>query len=191
VVSETQTLQTRGNRESTPNSEQSSPLENLQLTSSPVDITPFPFANEEVNRLLQQIPLVPAEVIRHVGFLTRITEKLHTRSVIKQKENSTLKEVLAKRKRKEIGKRALLTDVHCLMVTELAVQIIRKDKENTAKAAAKCKPCKKAATARPNSVPTTAPPEAAFDTSIDSSIDPSLALMLDSDLSDSDGPLIS
>jgi hypothetical protein len=161
-------------------------LENLQLTSSPVDITPFHSANKEVNCLLQQIPSIPVEVVHHVGLLTRTTEKLHTRSVIKQKENSALKEVLAKRKRKAVGKRALLTDVHCLTVTELAVAIIRKDKENAAKAAAKRKPRKKAAIAQSNPAPSTAPPEAAFDTSIDPSIDPSLALMLDSDSSDSD-----
>jgi hypothetical protein len=58
--------------------------------------------NAEGNRLVQQIPLV----VRHVRLLTRTTEKLHTRSVIKQKENSAWKEVLAKRKRKGGGKRA-------------------------------------------------------------------------------------
>jgi hypothetical protein len=42
---------------STPaDSEQSSPLENIQLTSSPIDITPFRSANEEINRL----PLGPS-----------------------------------------------------------------------------------------------------------------------------------
>jgi hypothetical protein len=49
-------------------------------------------------------PLVPPEVLRHVGLLSRTTEKLHTRSVIKQKENTALKDVLAKRQRKGAGK---------------------------------------------------------------------------------------
>jgi hypothetical protein len=184
MASKTQTPQSRGvNRESTPNPEQPSPLENLQLTSSPVDITPFRSANQEVNRLLQQIPAVPTEVLRHVGLLTRTTEKLHTRSVIKQKENLALKEVLAKRQRKGVGKRAILKDIHCLTVSELAVQIIRKDRENAAKAAAKRKPQKKTATTLPHPVPSPVTTEA----SVNASIDPSLSLMLDeSDLSDSD-----
>jgi hypothetical protein len=185
-ASNTQTLRPYDYRESTPDPElEQSPLENLQLTSSPVDISPFRSANQEVTRLLQQNPSVPQEVLRHVSLLTHTTEKLHTKSVIKQKENSALKEVLAKRQRKGIGKRAILTDVHCLTVSQLAAQIIRKDRENAAKAAAKRKPSKKTATAALNPAPSTTTTEPAIIASIDPSIDPSLSLMLDSDPSDS------
>jgi len=51
-------------------------------------------------------------------------EKLYTRSGMKQKENSALKEVLAKRQCKGVGKWAILKDIHCLTVSELAAQII-------------------------------------------------------------------
>jgi DDE superfamily endonuclease/Tc5 transposase DNA-binding domain len=184
-AAQNQPPQWHGNRDSTPDLEQQSPLDNIQLTSSPIDITPFRSANKEVTRLLNQIPSVPIAVRRHISLLSRTMEKFHTKSVIKQKENSALKEVLGKRQRMASGKRVILKNVHCVTRTELAVQIIRKDRENAAKAA-KRKAQKKTATeaAAPrtlNPAPPT-PIEAATNTSID----PSLSLLLDTDASDSD-----
>lgn len=101
------------------NPEMSTPFDNPNLTSSPVDINVFKAANQELTRLVDaQLPLnTPAR--KHVHRLAKSTERLFTRYTITERQKEELKEVVGARKRRESGKRGALKGKHVMTTAEI------------------------------------------------------------------------
>jgi hypothetical protein len=124
----------------------SSPLSNPLLTSSPVDINIFRSANQELLQLASSQEPLNTPARKHIRRVTNATERLFARTAILQTGLDAATEVLSARKKRSTGKLGIIRGQHVLTLTELHEKVLAFEENTKRKKTAKVR---KAARADP------------------------------------------
>ena len=104
--------------------QESTPLSNPLLTSSPVDITAFRAANQELMRLISSKEPLNTPARTHIRRATNATERVFMRCNIVQRGLDAATQVLSARKMRASGKRGILKGKHVLSVAEIHTGVL-------------------------------------------------------------------
>jgi len=104
--------------------QESTPLSNPLLTSSPVNITAFRAANQELMRLISSKETLNTPARTHIRRATNATERVFTRCNIVQRGLDAATQVLSARKMRASGKRGILKGKHVLSVAEIHAGVL-------------------------------------------------------------------
>ena len=103
-----------------------SPLQHPLLTSSPANITIFRAANNELQHRIATNSSLSTPERNYIYRLARSFEKLYARNSIKEQKNIAFKEVIHSRKNQLAGTRSILKDQHCVIRSDIYVQLAQK-----------------------------------------------------------------
>jgi len=120
-----------------PESQSPTPLSNPLLTSSPVDITAFRAANQELMQLISSKEPLNTPARTHIRRATNATDRLFTRCNIVQRGLDAATEVLSARKMRASGKRGILKGKHVLSVAEIHAGVLEAEAQTRRRKAPK------------------------------------------------------
>ena len=95
------------------------PFNEAALIISPIDIQAVRYANAALNTLLDSDNPIPTPAKNYVRFVTRSFVCLHTRNIIVEHENESIKGMQNQRKRPLSGKRQVIDGKHVITVSLL------------------------------------------------------------------------